>query len=117
MAINLFGSYCIVVRRSARTVPWEERARAHLAEVNRRFMERNPHQAGMPPFEDKALFAFPAAQGPRDAESTARELVALGCAHMGDLVMAVGGEFKNLPLWLQLNLDGTVEHVVAAAAT
>jgi hypothetical protein len=68
MAINLFGSYCIVVRKSERTVPWEERARAHLAEVNRRFMERNPDHTSMPPFEDEALFAFPAGQGPRDAE-------------------------------------------------
>jgi hypothetical protein len=113
MAINLFGPYCIVVRKSEKATAWEEGARANLAAVNRRIMERTPDHPGMPSFEDEMLFAFPG-QGPRDADSTASELETLGCEHMRDFVISVGGEFENLPAWLRFRDWGGVECVPPA---
>jgi hypothetical protein len=117
MAIYLFGSYCIVLLKSEKTAAWEEGARTHVTAVNRRIMERWPDHPGMPPFEDEALIAYPAGQGPRDADAAASELEALGCAHMRDFAMSVGGEFEKLPSWLQVNPDQTVERVPSGAAT
>jgi hypothetical protein len=62
MAIHIFGSYCLVVRKSERTAAWEEGVRAHVTSVNRQIMERTPDHPGMPPFEDDALIPIPPAR-------------------------------------------------------
>ncbi|CAM5796866.1 hypothetical protein [Rhizobacter fulvus] len=111
MAIHLFGSYCVVVLKSEKTAAWEEGVRAHVTSVNRRIMERAPDHSGMPPFEDEALIAYPAGQGPSDADLAASELEALGCAHMRDFAMSVGGEFEKVPTWLRVLDWGGVEFV------
>lgn len=85
MAITLFGAYCLVLRKSEKTAFWEADARKHLMEVSRRFMERTQGHPGMPPFEDDALFAYPAGASPMDPEASARQLEVLRVSEHGGI--------------------------------